>query len=87
LGYLRRKKFDLLSPETISDEKSLHLAGLSHRGENIRQNRGSLAGDTALVAPVSRRIEIFKQACKAGLEGVVSKAPAAAIHPAAPMSG
>jgi hypothetical protein len=29
--------------KTIADEKSPHLAGLSHRGENILQNRGSLA--------------------------------------------
>ena len=34
-GNSRTKKFDHRSPETTRDEKSPHLAGLSHQGKNI----------------------------------------------------
>jgi hypothetical protein len=34
-GILGPKKFERQSPETIGDEKSPHLARLSHQGRNI----------------------------------------------------
>ncbi len=44
LGNYRRKKFEHQSLETIGDEKSPHLAGLSHQGKKILQKQECLAG-------------------------------------------
>ena len=43
-GNSRAKKFDHRSPETNGDEKSPHLAGLSHQGKKILRKQECVAG-------------------------------------------
>jgi hypothetical protein len=52
----RPKKCEHRSLETIGDEKSPHLAGLSHQEKKILRKQEWLAGDAVLIAPVSARI-------------------------------